>query len=83
MVMQDTSSTALDRYHELLRAQEPHERLAQAMRLSQMVRELAEASIRERFPSASPHELRVRLAVRLYGADAARQMFGESPADVL
>jgi hypothetical protein len=79
--MGDTSSASSNRYHELLRAQAPHERLAQAMALSRMVRELAEAGIRQRFPSAAPEEVRVRLAVRLYGADAARRMFGDVPPD--
>jgi hypothetical protein len=83
ITMRDTTGPSLDRYHELLRAKAPHERLAQAMALSRMVRELAASGIRQRFPAASPDEIRVRLAVRLYGADAARRMFGETPADAL
>ena len=79
--MLDTTSASLGRYHELLRAKAPHERLAQALSLSRMVRELAVAGIAERFPDASPDELRVRLAVRLYGAELARRVFGQIPAD--
>lgn len=79
--MLDTSEASLARYHELLRAQAPHQRLAQAMSLSRMARELAIAGIRKRFPTASPEEIRVRLAVRLYGEDVARRIFGEIPAD--
>lgn len=79
--MVDTSGASADRYHELLRAQAPHQRLAQAMSLSRMVRELALAGLRERHPSASNDELRVRLTVRLYGAEAARRLFAEVPAD--
>ena len=52
--MRDTTGASLERYHELLRAQAPHERLARAMSLSRMVRELAVSGIRQRFPSASP-----------------------------
>jgi hypothetical protein len=77
--MQDTSSVALDRYHQLLRAQAPHQRLSQAVALSKMTRELAEAGIQQRFPTASPAEIRIRLAVRLYGADVARRLFGDVP----
>jgi hypothetical protein len=77
--MRDTARTSLDRYHELLRAQEPHERLAQAVALSRMTRELAESGIRQRFPTASAEEIRIRLTVRLYGVDAARRLFGEVP----
>ena len=79
--MLDTAGASLDRYHELLRAKVPHERLAQAMSLSRMVRELAVAGIRQRFPAATDEEVRVRLAVRLYGMDVARRMFGDVPAD--
>ncbi len=79
--MLDTTGASLDRYHELLRAKAPHERLAQAMSLSRMVRELATAGIRQRFPAASAEEVRVRLAVRLYGVEVARRMFGDVPAD--
>ncbi|MBX3229733.1 MAG: hypothetical protein KIT84_05315 [Labilithrix sp.] len=71
----------LERYHALLRAQAPHERLAQAMALSTMTRELALAGIRARFPNADAHELDVRLAVRLYGRDAACKVYGEVPDD--
>lgn len=79
--MLDTSPAAFDRYHELLRASAPHARLAQALALSRMVRGLAVAGIRRRHPQASEREVRVRLAVRLYGRDAARRMFGDVPPD--
>lgn len=51
------------------------------MRLSQAVRELALAGIRARHPAADDHELRVRLAVRLYGRECARRVFGHVPHD--
>ena len=81
--MLDTHPSSLDRYHQLLRAQKPYERLAQAMSLSRMVRDLAMAGIRVRHPNASPDEQRVRLAVRLYGRAAARRMFGDLPDDAV
>jgi hypothetical protein len=48
-----------------------------------MVRELAVEGIRGRHPAAEPAELRVRLAVRLYGREAAERMFDEVPADAV
>jgi hypothetical protein len=81
--MRDTSPAALDRYHELLRRQAPYERLEQAMALTRAVRELAVAGIRQRHPNATDEEVRVRLAVRLYGTTAARRMFGQLPADAV
>jgi len=82
-MMQDTSSAAHDRYHALLRAQKPYERLAQAMALTQMVRELAEAGIRQRHPGVSDAEVRVRLTVRLYGRETAQRLFREIPDDAI
>jgi hypothetical protein len=80
-MLQDTPPVAFARYHELLRACAPHARLAQALALTRMVRALAVAGIRKRHPEALEHEVRVRLAVRLYGRDAAVRMFREIPPD--
>lgn len=77
--MRDTTEVANRRYHELLRERAPHERLAQAMalsKLSKMTRELAMAGLRSRHPDASAEELRIRLAVRLYGREVAMRLFG-------
>ncbi|HEY7373936.1 MAG TPA: hypothetical protein VIF57_17380 [Polyangia bacterium] len=78
---QDTGSAAVDRYHPLLRAQAPHERLEQANALSKAVRELAVAGLRTRHPDATPEEIRVCLTVRLYGRGLAQRLFGRVPAD--
>jgi hypothetical protein len=82
-VLQDTSPRAIDRYHELLRAQTPHQRLAQAAALTRMVRDLAVAGIRQRHPGASDEEVHARLAVRLYGRDTARRILGSIPDDAV
>ncbi len=81
--MLDTTPTALERYRQLLRAQAPHQRLAQAMALTDAVRTLAVAGIRQRHPAASEDEIRVRLSVRLYGRDVARRLFREIPSDAV
>ena len=77
--MRDTSPAAQARYEELLRAMPPERKLEAAMRLSQAVRELALAGLRESFPRADEHELKVRLTVRLYGREAALRLFGAVP----
>jgi hypothetical protein len=82
-MLQDTSRAGLSRYHQLLRAQQPYERLAQAAALTRMVRELAEAGIRQRHPSASEAEVRVRLTVRLYGRETAQRLFRHIPEDAV
>jgi hypothetical protein len=48
-----------------------------------MTRELAVAGIRQRHPTATDDEVRVRLVVRLYGRDVGRRLFGEIPADAI
>ena len=79
----DTSPGQDARYHELLRARAPHERLRAAMALSLAVRQLAEAGIRARHPGSAEGEVRVRLAVRLYGRAAAMRLFGDVPSDAV
>ena len=81
MSLTDTSPEADERYHELLRQMGPERRLEAAMRLSNAVRELAMAGIRQRHPQADEHEQRVRLTVRLYGRAAAQRLFGNVPDD--
>ncbi len=79
----DTSATAVDRYHQLLRAQAPHLRLEQTNALIAAVRELAIAGIRTRHPDISPEEIRLRLTVRLYGRSVAQRLFGPVPPDAI
>lgn len=80
---EDTSAAAIARYHQLLRAQAPHQRLEQTSALIAAVRELAIAGIRARHPDASPQEVRKRLTVRLYGREVAARLFGDLPADAV
>jgi hypothetical protein len=81
MATVDTSPAADARYHELLRKMSPERRLEAAVRLSAGVREMALAGIRQRHPEATEEELRMRLAVRLYGRACAERMFGSVPPD--
>jgi hypothetical protein len=81
--MQDTSEAASRRYKELLRSASPLQRLEQAARLTQAVRELAIAGIRERHPTIQDDEVAVRLAVRLYGRETAARLFGPLPDDAI
>jgi hypothetical protein len=81
---QDTAKAQVARYHALLAAQEPGERLRTAAALTSAVRSLAEAGLRLRHPSASEQEVRIRFAVRLYGRAAAERLFkGRVPADAI
>jgi hypothetical protein len=79
--VRDTSPKQAARYIELLRALEPHQRLAIAMSLNRSVRNLAIAGIRAQHPNADEDEVRVRLTVRLYGRAAAERLFKQVPDD--
>jgi hypothetical protein len=81
--MLDTSRSSARRYQELLEQAEPVERLAQAARLTQAVRNLALLGIRRRHPTAAENETRARLAVRLYGRSLAERFFGPVPDDAV
>lgn len=75
-MVSDTSPEAMARYVELLRAQSPVDRLRTASALTMAVRRLAETGIRQQHPNASDEEVRVRLAVRIYGREVASRLFG-------
>jgi hypothetical protein len=80
-VLRDTSAAALDRYYELLGALSPEARLEKAVELTRAVREMAVAGIRAQYPDASSDEIRMHLALRLYGPVATKRMFGRIPED--
>jgi hypothetical protein len=79
--MLDTSPEARRFYYERLAALTPSERLAMMRASSRMIRTLAETAIRREHPDASPEELRVRLAVRLYGRELVEKVLGPLPVD--
>ncbi len=72
--MDDTSPKAAERYLELLRATPPVERLRIAAGLSVATKRLAIAGIRQRHPDADEAEVRRRLALLLYGEEAAARI---------
>jgi hypothetical protein len=67
----------------MLRALPPEKRLQAAVSLTRAVREMAVAGLRLRHPHADDHEIRVRLAVRLYGRETAARLFGAVPDDAV
>lgn len=54
-----------------LRAMSPADRLSLALSLSQSVRDLALAGVRQRHPDASVREQLLRLAITIHGRDLA------------
>lgn len=77
--MLDTPPEARRFYYVRLAALSPTERLAILFAQNRMVREVAEASIHRAHPGIEAGELRVRLAVRLYGCETVRRVLGDIP----
>ncbi len=75
----DTDPKVAARYHELIAALSPMERLARASRLSADVRTLAIAGLGKRHRGAGRDELRWRLAALCYGREMAERTFGALP----
>ena len=78
---QDTDAEQRRRYFEKLAGMTPQERARVIARASARMRSVVLAGLRHFHPAADEQELRVRLAVRLYGRDAAARMFGTVPLD--
>ena len=55
----------------------PSEKLSLVIRLSDTVRQLALAGVRQRYPDASPREQFLRLAMVTLGDDLARKAYPE------
>lgn len=80
-MLEDTSPKERARYFALLRALSLEQKAEIVASLNSAIRTLAETGIRERHPGISDEELRVRLAVRLYGREAGLRLFGRIPDD--
>ena len=76
----DTSPEAERVVIDKLRAMSPADRLKLALSLSQSVRELALAGVRQRHPHASVCEQLLRLAVTIHGRDLATAAYPEIAA---
>lgn len=77
----DTSDEQLERYYDALRKLTVGERMRIVNATTRRVRTFAEAGIRREHPSATDLEVRIRLAVRLYGREAAARIAGWVPED--
>lgn len=69
------------RYEALLRAREPHQRLATALALTRAAQTMARAGLRLRHPDAGPREFEARYAAQVYGSAAARRLFPDVSLD--
>jgi hypothetical protein len=75
LISLDTASEVADRQIEAWRRMTPSEKLSLAVRMSQTVRDLALAGVRQRYPRAAQHEQFLRLAIVVLGIDLARKAY--------
>ena len=71
MHLLDTSPAALERQRETFRRMTPQQRLAVAAEMSDEIRAVAEAGIRQRHPDYSDAEIRAALVAILLGRGEA------------
>ena len=73
----DTSAEAERVQLKKWRAMSPGQRLSLAVSMSQSVRAMALAGVRQRYPDASAREQLLRLAVTIHGRDLATAAYPE------
>jgi mRNA-degrading endonuclease toxin of MazEF toxin-antitoxin module len=78
----DTSGAAFERQLEAYRAMSPGERVAIAAAMSDEIRVLAEAGIRDRHPAFSDSQVADALARILLGPELAQQLDRSRPAKI-
>ena len=76
----DTPADVEQRQIEAWRQMTPAKKLSLVMDLSDTVRQLALAGVRQRYPHASPREQFLRLAIVTLGPRLARQVYPEIDA---
>jgi hypothetical protein len=75
----DTSADAERVQIEILRSMPSWRKLRLWNDLNMGMRQVASSGLRERFPNASPEELRRRLATLLLGPELATKAYGSEP----
>jgi len=75
LISLDTTSDVSDRQIDAWRRMTPSEKLSLAVGMSQTVRDLALAGVRQRYPRAAPREQFLRLAILVLGIDLARKAY--------
>jgi len=77
--MTDTDPRAREVWLDLLRKMRPEERLAQALRLSEMALRVSEAGVRLAYPRASEREVFLRAAARRLTREQMIGAYGWDP----
>jgi len=74
----DTSPEAWKVLMDLIRHMSPEERLRRCMELSEAMRLVAEAGLREAYPQADDREIFLRAACQKLGRELFREVYGDA-----
>jgi hypothetical protein len=77
----DTSPEAWEVLTNLQRQMPPAEKMQLAFEWSEIIRQFAEAGLRERYPSASEREIFLRYACQTLGEELFRKVYGRELPD--
>jgi hypothetical protein len=64
---------------DLWRRATPEQKLARMFGMAQMINELARAEVRQRYPTASPREIDLRITSRTFDRETMIKAFGWDP----
>jgi hypothetical protein len=78
---EDTSPEAWKVFLDIQRRMSPAEKLERTFAWSQIVRQFAEAGLREQYPDASDHEILLRYARMTLGPELYRKAYGDELPD--
>jgi len=77
----DTSPEAWEIFLELQRRMSPGEKIARAFEWSEVVRNFAEAGLRQQYPAADDREILLRYARMTLGEELFRKAYGNALPD--
>ena len=80
--MRDTTPAQALAHARLIAAMTPAQRIEALRAVDRGVRRLVFARLRNRYPDASDRELVIRHVAQVHGAEVARRLYPDAPADL-
>ena len=77
----DTTLEAWKVFLDIQRRMTPGEKMRRALEWSEVIRQFAEAGLRERYPAADDHEILLRYARSTMGRELFRKAYGDPLTD--
>ncbi len=81
-MIHDTDEKTLKKYEQMMAARSPGERLAMALEMYDLARDLARAGIRARHPDATEADVQRQLFLQFYGHDLPQPLIDRVLRDI-